>query len=119
FLLLIFISSTAQTYQSDWQNKPDMPWVGEELWANRLQDWQIQGGTLKCNITGKNRSVALLTHKMIDSFTMEATVQFDNLTPTPGVIGFEIGRKGNVDDYRSAAIYGAGLSVGINKKGQL
>jgi phosphodiesterase/alkaline phosphatase D-like protein len=119
FLLLIFISSNAQTYQSTWQDKSDMPWIGEELWANRLQDWQIQNGTLKCNITGKNRSVALLTHKMIDSFIMTATVQFNNLTPTPGIIGFEIGRKGSVDDYRSAAIYGAGISVGINKKGQL
>lgn len=119
FFLLIFVSTSAQTYQSTWQNRPDMPWIGEELWANRLQDWQIMNGSLICSITGKNRSVALLTHKMIDSFTMEGTVRFDNLTPTAGVIGFEIGRKGNVDDYRSAAIYGKGITVGINKKGQL
>lgn len=117
--LLIFNSLTAQTYQSTWQNKSDMQWIGEELWANRLQDWQIKDGTLKCNITGKNRTVALLTHKIIDSFTASVVVKFDNLTPTPGVIGFQIGRKGRVDDYRSAAIYGAGTTVGINKKGQL
>lgn len=96
-----------------------MSWVGEELWANRLQDWEIKNGELHCNITGKKRSVALLTHKVTDSFSTFVTVKFENLTPTSGTVGFEIGRQGPVDDYRSAAIYGKGIIVGINKKGQL
>lgn len=119
FFLITFISLNAQTYQSSWQNKPNMPWLGEELWANRLQDWQIKNGSLSCNITGKNRSVALLTHKIIDSFEMSVVVTIENLTPTPGVVGFQLNRRGPAADYRSAAIYGRGIAAGINKKGQL
>ena len=109
------------TYQSNWQGRPDMTWTGPELWANRLQDWQIREGSLECNISGANRSVALMTHTVKPGvgFEMVVEAQWLNRTPTPGIMGFRFGVKGKVDDYRSAAIYGKGINAGINKKGHL
>jgi alkaline phosphatase D len=118
-VLLLPFWANAQTYESKWEQKFDMPWIGEELWANRLQDWQIKDGSLFCNITGNHRTAAILTHEIIGSFTTSAIVHFENLTPQAGTIGFEVGRHGPYEDYRSAAIYGKGTTVGVNKKGQL
>ena len=32
----------------DWAGLPDRVWAGEDLWANRLQDWRVRGGRLEC-----------------------------------------------------------------------
>ena len=43
------------------------PWLGAELWANRLQDWRLSESRLECLAGGPNdlgRTVALLTHEV-------------------------------------------------------
>ena len=34
----IFQNGNEIPFQSQWQLMPDMPWTGEEFWAQRLQD---------------------------------------------------------------------------------
>lgn len=96
-----------------------MRWVGEELWANRLPDWEIKNGTLVCNVSGQHRTVALLTHELKGSYTINVVMLVKNTDTTKNVAGIEVGRRGSTSDYRSAAIYGKGTAVGINTRGQL
>ncbi|TDB67460.1 alkaline phosphatase D family protein [Arundinibacter roseus] len=108
-------------YLSNWHTLPDRTWAGETLWANRLQDWQIRSGGLECNVRGKNRSVALLTHELGSqpgTFFIKTDFQFLNPKAPSDLIGLRLGSKGPIDDYRSAAIYGQGLTVGIRADGK-
>lgn len=40
---------------ADWTNVPDRVWVGSDLWANRLQDWEVSEGRLECRIADSNK----------------------------------------------------------------
>jgi alkaline phosphatase D len=109
-------------YVSNWHTLPDRIWTGEALWANRLQDWQITDGGLECIIRGRNRSVALLTHALSSDpqpFAMSVKVRFLAGAQEGDFAGFLLGRKGPVDDYRSAAIYGGGLKIGLGVNGKI
>lgn len=123
FILVIStLSSLSQkAYESNWQGLPNMTWTGESLWANRLQDWEINSGKLHCIITGKNRSVALLTHEIKDDQKgFETTAQFEITNyEDDGFVGFRLASKGPNNDYRSAAVYGKGINVGLSNKGEL
>ncbi|RDC61697.1 alkaline phosphatase D family protein [Adhaeribacter pallidiroseus] len=114
----------SKPYRSDWQNMPDRIWTGEELWAQRLQDWGIQKGELACLLSGPNRTVHLLTHQLIEkqaAFTTNVNLKILNTAhPKKGhFVGFKVGIKGNFPDYRSAIITGKGLNVGVNTDGSL
>ncbi len=112
-------------FQSEWQNWPDMKWVGPEYWGNRLQDWTIKGGKAVCGVTAPNRNLHLLPIQMPEkllgfntsvkvSILNNALQQLKN-----GCYGIRLGAKGPVDDYRSAAVFGVGTDIGLDHKGNL
>ncbi len=35
-------------FADHWDSTPDQPWAGPGYWANRLQDWQVNSGRVKC-----------------------------------------------------------------------
>ena len=111
--------------KSKWQNWPDMAWVGPEYWGNRLQDWELRGGKAVCNLSAKNRTLHSLTHQLspkAEAFKAEVKINWlnENKIGAPAsYVGMRIGAKGNFEDYRSAAVFGKGLDVGINGEGVL
>ncbi len=111
----------ATPFQSDWQTQPDRIWLGEMFWANRLQDWHIENGGVKCNVRGQNRSVALLSHELgaqREAFSIKVNFLFLDRKVAGDFIGFRLGSKGPFDDYRSAAVYGKGFNTGIRVDGK-
>ncbi|MDN3686246.1 alkaline phosphatase D family protein [Cyclobacterium jeungdonense] len=116
---------TLATFQSTWQQWPDMPWVGPEYWGNRLQDWEIQQGRAVCVISDKNRSLHSLTHQLgSESGNFSLQVKMEWLNPEAkgleeAYAGFRMAAKGKFTDYRSAAVFGQGLDAGINGQGHL
>ena len=112
-------------FKSNWQNWPDMAWVGPEYWGNRLQDWELRDGKAVCNLSAKNRTLHSLTHQLSpknDSFKAEIKVNWlneDNIGNPASYVGMRIGAKGKFEDYRSAAVFGKGLDAGINGGGNL
>lgn len=112
-------------FQSDWSDWPDMKWAGPQYWGNRLQDWQIRDGKMVCDIVGVNRSLHLLTvQNLKGDAPLKLSVTIDRLHDEleqyeNGCIGFRIGAKGPFDDYRSAAVFGKGLDVGLTPGSQL
>ncbi|MBN7802214.1 alkaline phosphatase D family protein [Algoriphagus aestuariicola] len=118
-------SKSSPAYQSNWENWPDLHWIGPEYWGNRLQDWEIQDGKAVCVVSGPNRALHILTHQLQDGkqgFEQSITLQWKNeaLKGNPkSYLGFRIGAKGKFADYRSAAVFGQGIDLGISGSGQL
>ncbi|WP_373515034.1 alkaline phosphatase D family protein [Persicitalea sp.] len=108
-------------YRSNWKSQQDRIWIDESLWANRLQDWRLHEGGLECIVRGRNRSVALLTHELgpqRSTFNIKVGFKFLNQDYPTDYLAVRLGSKGPVDDHRSAAIYGAGLNVGVRADGK-
>lgn len=116
--------NTATRFTSKWHLLADMTWTGEDLWAQRLQDWKIHNGKLRCLVQGKDRTVHVLTHQVSDgSRPLKVTLDL-NLVGRPdalesGFVGVRIGVKGRFDDYRSAIMNGQGTDMGIRSDGRL
>ena len=153
-LLFVFgcNSNSTDSFQSDWSDTSiDRHWAGEEYWLNPLQAWKQADGKLRCEISGGDRNVVILTRSIapdLGSFEMSVDIerinQVDNdsnetneqkrggtqdealttgIMPKglneQGWVGFQIGLKGQFDDYRDDAIKGIGLSAGITTDGFL
>ncbi len=116
-------------YSSDWHNAPAGVWVGPELWANRLQDWEVKDGMLVCINNSPMRTVHLTSRR--------ATAVKGNIKSSVNIImsrgssynagtaaGFLIG-AGRGLDYRAASLIHhstgklAGLFVGLDASSNL
>jgi alkaline phosphatase D len=96
----------------NWSDFECRRWVGPNLWANRLQDWQIMHGKLECTVRDANfplRTVHVITREvnptgkeLILSVRMKANCQL--LQETGGLVGFIIGAGNGLLDYRAGAI---------------
>lgn len=40
--------SAQSGFSAAWQGRADALWLGPEYWANRLQDWRLEGGRAEC-----------------------------------------------------------------------
>ena len=47
----------SQPHTADWLVEPDRTWIGAHWWANRLQDWAIEDGSLVCLMAGPRMPV--------------------------------------------------------------
>ncbi len=117
--------SAAQSsdFRSRWDEWPDMRWAGPAFWGNRLQDWSVRAGVLVCGATAPNRTLHCLTHRATGtSFETRVLVDASALADAPGrasMVGLRLGVEGRFDDYRSAAVHGAGMDVGVDADGAL
>jgi len=120
-------------FVSDWPVKVDRIWLGEQCWANRLQDWRLKNGRIECVVDriAPMRTVHLLTARLGEQAgEFEMTVRTGMLETSKGdpalsATGFLVGVGHGEIDYRSAAIVqwwpgkGAGLFAGITGNGKL
>ncbi|PZX48303.1 alkaline phosphatase D family protein [Algoriphagus chordae] len=119
------LSPETSGFKSNWENWPDMKWIGPEFWGNRLQDWEIVGGKAVCNISSNNRALHILTHQLganNKDFQQSVSISWSNkglIGNADVYVGFRLGAKGIFEDYRSAAVFGKGLDVGVTGTGQL
>ncbi|CAN5278523.1 hypothetical protein BH23BAC1_BH23BAC1_38130 [soil metagenome] len=121
------ISQTAAQFmgfKSNWQEWPDMAWVGPDYWGNRLQDWSIKNGKVECTVYDVNRSLHCLTCQLgneLQPFETNITISVNPDLPASrdNFAGFRLGAKGKFEDYRSAAVFGEGIEAGITTEGVL
>jgi alkaline phosphatase D len=120
-------------YEETWDDYADRPWVGPNLWANRLQDWQVRDGRLESISSQPMRTAHLLTARVgPGDGTLALEVRLGILgdgvsqgsTSARGSAGLLVG-SGVGLDYRSAALVhhswgpGGGLFAGIDGAGRL
>ncbi|MHC4943138.1 MAG: alkaline phosphatase D family protein [Planctomycetota bacterium] len=125
-LLSLFIQGlgSAQEFASDWPFQIDRVWPGPDYWSNPLQDWRVVQGRLECVRSGGLRNVRLLTREVVaEPGDLEVRVRLGALDPdeelTEGWVGFELGGRGQFDDYRDTAVRGRGLFTGLTTAGRL
>ncbi len=115
--------SSHASFKSSWSSTADRPWPGPDYWSNPLQDWQIHGGRLECISAGGDRNVSLLTRDISarpGTLTMSVRLgQLPDAHLDQGFVGFRVGAKQSMGDYRATAIYGRGLDAGIHADGRL
>lgn len=130
FLLMAGAALPAPAYAarfvSEFAAAPDRVWIGPDYWANPLQDWRIQSGTLACIKAGPNRSVHLLTRDLQAGLGL-AIIEADGLSFVPAAgeqgteawAGFRLAARGRFGDYRDSAVYGRGIDGGVRADGRL
>ena len=100
----------------NWRNLHDRVWLGEQYWANPMEDWRLQDGGAECLSRGGERSIHLLTHQVEDAsglLEMSVTVKELQKGSRPGVTGFRIGVRSDINEYRSNCFSKDGLACGI------
>jgi len=110
-------------FESAWPEDAERTWAGPEYWTNPLQDWRVRAGRLECIAAGEDRNTALLTHDVATrSGDLRLSVRLGRLDNAPldrGFVGFRIGLKHQMGDYRAVAIYGRGMNAGVDAEGRL
>src|ERR1035437_7314734 len=111
------------SFHSAWPRNASRQWPGPEYWPNPLQDWRVSEGRLECFSPGADGTMALLTRDVAsrsgDLVLGVRLGQIDNAPLERGFVGFRVGIKNQMNDYRATAIYGRGMNVGINADGRL
>ena len=117
-----------QTFESQWGQWPDLRWLGPEYWGNRLQDWLVRDGAVRCRQPGPNHTLHCLTHRVVSpvfwtEVDLERSVTGVPETPPSGpaadLVGVRVGVRGRFPDPRSAAVHGQGIDVGVDAAGRL
>lgn len=99
----------------DWDPVGNRRWVGPNLWANRLQDWEIVNSVLECGIRPGDfpmpiRTVHAITREIStksgDRFHLAVEVRgaVSGLQEAHSMAGFLIGAGRGWSDYRAGAI---------------
>ena len=129
-------------YSSEWERYPDSRWVGPNLWANRLADWEIRDGRLTCLSDLPLRTVHLMTRRtgpeegnlitMVnirkeagiltgDGSNAGGSLSINNREAAAGVL---LGAGSHLDYLSSSLIFhswgeGAGLFIGLDAGGKV
>lgn len=101
-----------------WDRTHDRVWLGEQFWANPMEDWSIRDGAAECRIAAGGRSIHLLTHQLErPEFSFALSVIVERLTPVDqGGVGFRLGVKSDINEYRSNCFAPGGWNAGIDGK---
>ncbi|MFK7778937.1 MAG: twin-arginine translocation pathway signal, partial [Gimesia sp.] len=86
-----------------WNKTHDRVWLGEEFWANPMEDWRIVDGAAECQTTAGDRNIQLVTHQLTNTqadFNMSVRVSQVDLKQQDGGVGFRVGVKSDLNEYR-------------------
>ncbi|MGH7956697.1 MAG: alkaline phosphatase D family protein [Opitutaceae bacterium] len=115
----------AVEFVSNWSNCPDRVWIGPEYWSNPLQDWCVNNGRVECTHAAGDRNLHVLTRTLGEQDgNFELRVQVGRVDGTAlgqgeGSVGFRIGSRGPLPDFRNALIFGRGIDAGLASNGGL
>ena len=78
--LLFFILSFSSVFAAvdslhfDWNNVAKRQWVGEDFWANRLQDWSVDEQRVNCLRPGVNSTLHVLSAELKGDFALSGSI---------------------------------------------
>lgn len=103
------------SFQSAFTSTHDRIWAGGEYWANPMENWEIKDGQLHCTSRGANRNFHILTRMIGDKpGTLSTSVSFKTTKEGPNAsVGFRLGAKAEIQDYRAWALRGRGVDCGL------
>ncbi|UUO06608.1 alkaline phosphatase D family protein [Blastopirellula sp. J2-11] len=98
------------------ENRHDRVWLGEEYWANPMEDWRIVDGAAECQTTGGDRNVQLLTHQLTNAqgaLMMSVKLRQVEINKADGGAGFRIGVRSDINEHRSNCFAKNGIDAGV------
>jgi hypothetical protein len=101
---------------SNWHRTHDRVFLGENFWANPMEDWRVVDGAAECQTTGGMRNIQLLTHQITDagkSFRMAVSVTQVEVRKVDGGAGFKVGVKADINEHRANCFAKNGIPAGI------
>lgn len=101
---------------SRWNKTNNRVWLGEQFWANPMEDWRVVDGAAECQTTGGDRNVHLVTHQLTrpeGSFSMSIHIKRAETNRTDGGAGFKIGIQSDINEFRSNCFSKKGTIAGI------
>lgn len=110
------ITPSGQPFNDPWQQTHDRVWLGGQVWANPMEDWQVNSGGAECLYASGNRSIHALTHQLrhlTESFDITVIVQRLAAADNDGGASIRLGIKSELDDYRSHCFVQQGFDAGI------
>ena len=124
-LTLLGCSGESSSFQSQWPEDVERPWIGADYWSNPLQDWRVRAGRLENFRPGGDRNVFLLTREVGGrTGRLSMQVRLGRLEEDEGPLeegwaGFRVGIRGSFSDYRDSAVRGLGLNCGVAADGRV
>lgn len=109
-------SSRPTSFTSDWHHMKNRTFLGESLWANPMEDWSVSNGAAKTRTGGGDRNIQLITHQLENTrgtFGMSVHVQRIESGSRDGGAGFRLGRKSDINEYRSNCFARGGIDAGV------
>jgi hypothetical protein len=108
-------SDFALTPVGHWSKSHDRVWLGEEFWANPMEDWSLVDGGAECQTSGGNRNVQLLTHSLRNASSFKMSVQIRQIRKgqNDGGCGFRVGVCSEIDEHRSNCFARGGIDAGL------
>lgn len=103
-------------FSSDWHRTKNRTFLGESFWANPMEDWSVSDGTAVTRTGGGDRNIQLITHQLErtnGSFQMSVHVRRIQAGKKDGGAGFRIGRKSELNEYRSNCFAKGGVDAGL------
>lgn len=130
---IVKAAEAANEYRSDWGQSLDRVWLGPDLWANPMQDWQMKDGHVECVNAALDRNVHLLTHQVgaqRGNITMSVKIRRvggGKLGSGKGSFGLRLGILGTLKDYPERHDYrnnlwpapGSGFHIGLASDGSM
>lgn len=99
-----------------WRNTHDRVWLCGDIWANPMEDWRVIDGAAECQSMGGNRNLQLITRQITDaagSLSMSVLAQQVETRRQDGGVGFRIGIRSELNEYRSNSFAGGGINAGV------
>ncbi len=109
-------SGIEPTFADSWHQTHDRVWLGEEVWANPMEDWRVVDGAAECQTTGGNRNIQLLTHQVTNpegAFGMSVLVEHVETKKEDSGAGFRFGIQSDLNEYRSNCFAKGGINAGV------
>lgn len=100
----------------NWDQTFDRVWLGETVWANPMEDWQIVNGSAQCMAKAGDRNIHLLTHQLSDlseGFEISVVAQQVERGAVDSGFGYRVGVKSEINEYRSNVFAKNGVKAGI------
>jgi len=101
---------------SRWSNTHDRVWLGEQFWANPMENWQVVNGAAECQSKGGNRNIHLVTHQFTNpAGSTEMSVRIGRVEKgnQDSGAGFKLGIKSDLNEFRSNCFATKGTIAGL------
>ncbi|GAB5379474.1 MAG: hypothetical protein Alis3KO_28700 [Aliiglaciecola sp.] len=109
-------TSKRSHFNDPWTHTFDRTWLGNNVWANPMEDWQVKNGAAEVNYAGGNRSIHALTHQLkhIDKpFLVSVLIEQVASSETKSGASIRLGIKSEIDELKSNCFVQEGFDIGI------